>query len=99
MPTRITRGRINCNSLARDLHGWARIENLARIKFFAVADAENEHHEAVVLQRTDQTVISDAVFPEFAESALKSCPDFPGIVEPADALVEEFQNTPGHGLV
>jgi hypothetical protein len=34
------------------------------VDFAAVADAEDDHDEAIVLDGTDEPVIADAVFPE-----------------------------------
>jgi hypothetical protein len=50
------------------------------VNFATVADAEDQDYEAVVFQGADEAVVADAVFPEFAESALESFTDFVGIV-------------------
>jgi hypothetical protein len=64
--TRRSRGR---RSFKFFCHGFARIHTnrkLARIDFFAVANAENENDESVILEGTDQAIIADPVSPEFA---------------------------------
>jgi hypothetical protein len=84
-------------AFATDLHGCSRI--LARVDFFSVADAENKHNQTIIFQRTDEAVISDAVFPELAESPLQSFSDFSRVVEWGDPLVEKFENAVRYGFI
>jgi hypothetical protein len=55
-----------------------------------MTDAENEHYEMFMLQRTDYPVVPDAIPPEFAQRALKSCSDFSWIVQFFDAPAEKL---------
>ena len=72
---------------------------LAFVNFPAVADAENKHHEPVVLERADDAVGANSVFPELAERALQSCSDLSRILQFFDALVEKIQNSARDWLV
>ncbi len=64
-----------------------------------MADAEDENNKAVVLERTNEAVVSDPVFPELTQSALQSFPDSPRIVEFSDTLAEKLQNSAGDGFI
>jgi len=55
-------------------------------------DAKNQHHEAVMLQGTDEAVVSNTVFPELAQCAFESLADLARVVEFGDALVKELRN-------
>jgi len=46
-----------------------------------MADTENQDYEPVVFERANDAVISDAIFPEFAQSAVQSLANLTGIVE------------------
>jgi hypothetical protein len=45
-----------------------------------VTDAEDQHDEPFVFKRADKAVVSDLVFPELAQGALKTLTDFSRIV-------------------
>lgn len=64
----------------------------------AVPDADNDDYHAVVLERADQTVIPDAVFPELAQCPLQALADPPRIVERFYPLVQEAEDSVRDGL-
>src|ERR1700733_5260611 len=64
-----------------------------------MADTENQYHKPVVFEGANEAVISDAIFPEPAQSALETCSNLPRIVRSSDALAEKLQNSLLDGLV
>jgi hypothetical protein len=46
-----------------------------------VADAKDENDKRLVLERADYAVVSNSIFPEFAERPLETLSDFSWIVE------------------
>jgi len=55
-----------------------------------MADAEDQHYEPVVFEGANYSVISNAVFPQSAQSALKTCSDLSWMVQSCDALAEKL---------
>jgi hypothetical protein len=77
-------------SICRDSGGGLAID------FLAVPDAEDEHQKTVVFDLADEAKGADAVSPELAEArALQGLANVAGIVQPGDALLQEFHNTFG----
>jgi len=64
-----------------------------------MSDAENQNYKAVVLKRADDAVVSNAIFPELAQSALKPFADSAGIVKPRDSLVQKSGDASSNGFV
>src|ERR1700690_3821259 len=72
---------------------------LTSVNFPAVTDAEDQHYRAVVLQRANEAVVSDPVFPKLAECALELSSNGSRIIQFFDGLVEKSKNSAGDGLV
>jgi len=54
---------------------------------------DDHYYEPVVFDFGDETVVSDAIFPELAEAfALQCLPDRAWILEWRDSLLQEFCN-------
>jgi hypothetical protein len=70
-----------------------------RINLSAVTDAENEYHQPIMLQGTDEAIVSDAVLPETAQRALKPFPNLSRVIELGNSFVEKLRNAAGDGLV
>ena len=64
-----------------------------------MADADDPNHQLIVLHRADNSIISDAVFPEITEWALQPLADFPGIVEFLDPVPQKSKDSVGDGFV
>jgi hypothetical protein len=56
-----------------------------------MADAQNQYSKPVIFQGANQVVVSNAVFPELTEGAVKSFADSPRIIQFSNAMVEELQ--------
>jgi hypothetical protein len=64
----------------------------ARINLSAVPYAQNEYYEPIMLERTDEAVVTDTVLPELAQRTLESFADLLWVIEFPDPLVEKFEN-------
>jgi hypothetical protein len=58
-----------------------------------VTDAQNEYYEPIMLERTDEAVVTDTVFPELAQRAFEYLPNLARVVEFGDPLVKELRDT------
>src|SRR2546422_6453473 len=66
------------------------------VDFFAMANAEDQHDQAVVFDFADEAVGADAGFPELSEArAAQSLSDAARVVERGDSFVKELQDAPG----
>jgi hypothetical protein len=70
----------------------------AGVNFTPVPDADNPNHQPLVLEGADDSIISNAVFPEITQRPLQSFADFPGIVQFLDPP-QEFKDSVGPGFV
>jgi hypothetical protein len=64
-----------------------------------MTDAQNQHHQPIMFERTDETIVSDTIFPELAERAFESLADFARVVEFGDALVKELRDTTSNRFI
>ena len=72
---------------------------LASVNFSAMADAKHENYKALMLKRTDDAMVADAVSPELAKSALETLADASWMVEFAEPFVEKLRDTASDGFV
>jgi hypothetical protein len=57
-----------------------------------MADANDDDDQPVVLEGTDQAVVSDTVLPELPQGATKALADSRGIIECRYSLVKELED-------
>ena len=72
---------------------------LTRINFSAVTDAQNEYHQSIMLQRTDEAIVSDTVFPELAQCRSQAFADLTRVIELGNSFVQKLRDPAGDGLV
>ena len=64
-----------------------------------MADAKDEDYKPLMLKRTDDAVVADAVAPQLAESSVERFADFAGIVEFTEPFVQKLRDSAGDGFV
>jgi len=64
-----------------------------------MADAKDEDYKALMLKRTDDAIVADAVAPKLAQSAVESDTNFARVVEFAEPFVEKLRDAAGNGFV
>src|SRR5258708_77619 len=79
---------------------WPRGSNYsAGVNHTPVPNADDPNHQLVVLQGADDSIISNAVFPEITQRTLQPLADFPGIVQFLDPAPKKFEDSVGDGFV
>lgn len=54
--------------------GHIRLRSVAAVDLAAMAHGKREHHAAVILDTTDQPIVTDAITPESGQRALQGMP-------------------------
>ena len=67
---------------------------LAFVDFAAVADFKDEDNQYFLLERTENTVIADAILPKVMKLSLEALADAARIVQFGHAPKQEFQDSP-----
>src|ERR1700676_4929078 len=62
-------------------------------------NADDPNHQLIVLQGADDSIISNAVFPEIAQRAVQPRADFPRIVHLLDPAPQKFKDSVGYWFV